>query len=145
MRVVARGLRGLFSAGILGRMGSAGRDYALGAFFIVLAVLAMIFLDGSTSVFVCIAAALAGTVMFIRGAQIEHFAEDPMAVEEYGIPGPRGEVYDARREGPLTLENYDSDAGSVSGYDGGIDSGFDWDAHYKREFGGEQGGSRPAK
>lgn len=122
-------------------MGSAGKDYALGAFFVVLTVLSFVFLDGSTAVFIGIAAAVAGMVMFVRGSQIEHFAADPLAAEEYGIPGPRGEVYDARRDGPLTLENYDTE----TGYNGGIDSGFDWDAHYKREFGEEQGGSRPTK
>lgn len=120
-------------------MGSAGRDYAFGGFLMVLATLAMVFLDGSLAVFVAIAAAVSGMVLFVRGTQIEHFADNPLAVEEYGIPGPRGEGYtDA---GPLSLSNTDSDAG----YSGGIDSGFDWDAHYQREFGGEQGGSRPTK
>lgn len=120
-------------------MGSAGRDYALGAFFIVLAVLAWMLLDGSTAVFTCITAAIAGGVMIVRGAQIEHFASDPLAADEYGIPGPRGEGYEPT--GPVSLQNCAGE--DDTGYTGGIDSGFDWDAHYKREFGEEPGGSRP--
>lgn len=99
-------------------MGSAGRDYAFGGFLMVLATLAMVFLDGSLAVFVAVAAAVSGMVLFVRGAQIEHFNDDPLAPDEYGIPGPRGE-----------------------GFNTGLDSGFDWDAHYRREFGEGSGGA----
>ena len=111
-------MTGRWQPAILVRMGSAGRDYAFGGFLMVLATLAMVFLDGSLAVFVAIAAAVSGMVLFVRGSQIEHFAEDPLAVEEYGIPGPRGE-----------------------GFNTGLDSGFDWDAHYRREFGEGSGGA----
>lgn len=117
-------------------MGSAGRDYALGAFFIVLAVLAFMLLDGSTAVFTCIAAAIVGAVMIVRGAQTEHFTEDPLAADEYGITGPRGE-YVTEQNGTVSLDN--ADGGLDSGFDSGLDSGFDWDAHYKREFGEGKG------
>ncbi|GEM_PF-2066487 len=118
-------------------MGSAGRDYAFGGFLMILATLAMVFLDGSLAVFVAIAAAVSGMVLFVRGAQIEHFNEDPLAVEDYGIPGPRGEGFSS--PGSPSLQNYDSGPGSD--FAPGLDSSFDWDAHYRREFGEGSGGS----
>ena len=122
-------------------MGSAGRDYAFGGFLMILATLAMVFLDGSLAVFVAIAAAVSGMVLFVRGAQIEHFNEDPLAVEDYGIPGPRGEGFGSGFDsaGLPSLKNYDSGPGSD--FAPGLDSSFDWDAHYRREFGEGPGGS----
>ena len=92
--------------------GNPGRDYALGALFIIIAVASFVFLEGATAVFIGIAGAIAGAVAIIRG--IQNPAE----------PGPD----------PLQLENE-----AVTGDLGA--EGFDWDAHYQRDFGrpGEQG------
>lgn len=90
--------------GVVGGVAVRGGAGAFGGFLMILAALSMVFLDGSLAVFVAIAAAVSGMVLFVRGAQIEHVAEDPLAVEGYGIP-----------------EGFDSEAG----HNGGADSGFD--------------------
>lgn len=90
--------------------GNPGRDYALGAFFIILAVASFVYLDGPAAVFIGIAGAIGGAVCIIR------------ALQNPAEPGPD----------PLQLEN---DAITQN-----FDDGFDWDAHYQRDFGSEQPG-----
>ena len=88
-------------------MQNSGRDYAIGVALIVLCAAAVVFLSGSTAVFIAIAGAIGGALFIIKGVQASNQASNP------GIQ-PGG--YD-----PLSTDI--------------PDSGVDWDAEYKRNWG----------
>ena len=50
-------------------MQSSGRDFIIGALLIALCAASVVFLEGSTAVFVAIAAAITGAIFIIRGLQ----------------------------------------------------------------------------
>lgn len=98
---------------------SAGRDYAIGGVLIVLAVVALCFLDGATAVFTAVIAGVAGAVLFIMGVQAgDGSSGDAQLDDALGTGGPLG------TDGLRGTEDQT-----------GAGSGFDWDADFQRDLG----------
>lgn len=92
---------------------SAGRDFAIGGVLIVLAVVALCFLDGATAVFTAVIAGVAGAVLIIMGIQ----AGD-------------GSSGDAQLDDALGTDSLLGPEDQT-----GAGSGFDWDAAFQRDLG----------
>lgn len=93
-------------------MHSPAMNYTLGGIFLLLAVVSFTFLSGSTAVFIGIFGAITGSVFVIRGLQASKGVLDPRQVEADAW----GEQFNAQ-------------------YSDNQPGGFDWDAHYQRNFG----------
>ena len=93
-------------------MQNSGRDYAIGVALIVLCAAAVVFLSGSTAVFTAIAGAIGGALFIIKGVQASNQAGDQPDIQTGIQPGG----YD-----PLNTDI--------------PDSGVDWDAEFKRNWG----------
>ncbi|OFT76660.1 hypothetical protein HMPREF3104_04680 [Corynebacterium sp. HMSC30G07] len=93
-------------------MQNSGRDYAIGVALIVLCAAAVVFLSGSTAVFTAIAGAIGGALFIIKGVQASNQASNQTGIQ----PGYQPGGYD-----PLNTDI--------------PDSGVDWDAEYKRNWG----------
>lgn len=89
-------------------MQNSGRDYAIGVALIVLCAAAVVFLSGSTAVFTAIAGAIGGALFIIKGVQASNQASNQTGIQPGG--------YD-----PLNTDI--------------PDSGVDWDAEFKRNWG----------
>ena len=93
-------------------MQNSGRDYAIGVALIVLCAAAVVFLSGPTAVFTAITAAIGGALFIIKGVQASNQAGDQADIQ----PGYQPGGYD-----PLNTDI--------------PDSGVDWDAEFKRNWG----------
>ncbi len=89
-------------------------NYVAGGALLILAAFSVIFLDGPTAVYVAVFCSIAAAVLLIRGAQ----------------------GTDTSRSAPdLGLTQVgEADDPSIPNNQGDFDS-YDWDAHYKKEFG----------
>ena len=93
-------------------MQNSGRDYAIGVALIVLCAAAVVFLSGATAVSIAIAGAIGGALFIIKGVQASNQAGDQPDIQ----PGYQPGGYD-----PLNTDI--------------PDSGVDWDAEFKRNWG----------